>query len=128
VSDEFNDDELHDLEPPPSPYARYDIPGTVWDVQVTEFGRTLGTTVDDEPCPEVRGTLLKDSIDGRAASSEVIITGGPKLLKDLLSQADFQPGQRAVITYVGQRTIRGGKTVKDFRVQASKVTYKDLGV
>ena len=84
------------------------------DLEVTAFTPDGGRNINDKPCAQVEGPLLRRA--GDLAPGELVrVTGGPVKLNRLLKKANPRVGDRAVIKFVGVIKVPNG-TMKDFTV------------
>ena len=84
------------------------------DLEVTAFTPDGGRDINDKPCAQVEGPLLRRA--GDLAPGELVrVTGGPVKLNRLLKKANPRVGDRAVIKFVGVIKVPNG-TMKDFTV------------
>jgi hypothetical protein len=116
---ELDDDDLEPVEEDKPNWVKFIGPMSV-DLEVTSYSSDGGRDIDQRPCPEVEGLLLRRAGDLNPGELARITAGQVKLAR-LLKKTDPKIGQRLVIKYLGLVKVSGG-TMKDFEVLRGKVT------
>jgi hypothetical protein len=116
---DLDDDELEAVEDDPIHWIKWTEPTTV-DLEVVGFPPDGGRDVEQRPCPELEGVLLRRA--GDLNPGELVrITASQVKLARRLKKLDPHPGLRVVIKYVGLVKTSGG-TMKDFEVLHGEIT------
>lgn len=98
--------------------------------EVLEYGPDLGTDFDGKKCPQV-SLVLHDKAFSHSKESGwtefpagelVVINCGQASLKRAVQAAQLNPGDLTMIEMSGQENIKGGKTVKVFKIKVKRGT------
>lgn len=104
-------------------------------VAVASFSVAGGRDFNDEPCPELVGSLTEDADNYREkgtkhehlkAGTMVVLKGGQASLKRALQAADPKKGDLVRITYTADVKVDKG-TAKDFTVEIAPGAAADAG-
>jgi hypothetical protein len=115
---DLDDDDLETVEEDKPYWVKWAEPITV-DMEVTDYSADGGRDIDQRPCPEVEGILLRRAGDLNPGEIARVTAGQVKLAR-LLKKADPKVGQRVVIKYLGLVKVNGG-TMKDFQVLRGEI-------
>ena len=116
---DLDDDGLEAVEDDQVHWVRWLEPMTV-DLEVTAYSSDGGRDVDQGPCPQLEGVLLRRAGDLNAGEL-ARVTGSQVKLARLLKKASPEIGQRVVIKYLGLVKVNGG-TMKDFQILRGEIT------